>query len=177
MKIMALDVATVTGFAVGTVGEVPISGALRFAERGAPPVRVWFKAMVWMHEQLKVHQPDVVYMEGAINSASLGGKSNPSTFILLNGLQAVLSTVVEARLPVSAKTIAVSTVRKRFLGKGNLRSEDAKPMAKAKCIELGWVDDEATFDQCDALGVWAAACEIEHSLNPKRAIKAQAVEA
>lgn len=163
MKVMALDVASVTGFAVGRIGEVPVSGALRFAERGAPPARVWFKAMMWMNDQLKVHRPDVVYMEGAINSASLGGKSNPATFVLLNGLQAVLATVVESRLPVSAKTIAVSTVRKRFLGRGNLRSEDAKPMAKARCIELGWVDHDATFDQCDALGVWAAACEIEQA--------------
>lgn len=163
MKVLALDVATVTGWAVGEIGGKPLSGALRFAEKGASHYRVCFKAQVWLHQQIKLHRPDVVYMEGAINSASLGGKSNPSTFILLNGLQTVLGVTVEACLPVSAKTIAVSTVRKRFLGRGNLRSEDAKPMVKARCIELGWVDEDATFDRCDALAVWAAACEIEQS--------------
>ncbi|WMT90120.1 hypothetical protein [Pelagibacterium sp. H642] len=163
MKVMALDVATVTGWAVGEIGSKPLSGALRFAGKGTAHPRLWLKAMIWMHDQLKIHRPDVVYMEAAINSASLEGKSNPTTFVLLNGLQAVLATAVESRLPVSAKTIKVNTVRKHFLGAGNIPGKVAKPMAKAKCIELGWVDDDASFDRCDALAVWAAACEIEQA--------------
>lgn len=157
--ILALDVATVTGWAYGTVGRPVSSGSLRFGP--ATPTcdeDVFYAAMVWLNDQLGTLRPNVVAIEAPIQSAAAGGRSNPKTMGRLIGLQAVLRTVVRARLPSVARLVNVQSARKSFIGSGNLPGEEAKRRVRARCLELGWVDAAAaSFDRCDALCVFAKA--------------------
>ena len=63
-----------------------------------------------------------------------------------------------------------STIRKHFIGKGNMRSEEAKPAVFRKCVALGWVnpnvDTDLSHDRSDACAGWSWA---EAKLAPKLA--------
>lgn len=157
-SVLALDVATVTGYAFGPIGEPQLCDALRFGHRDACDEDVWFPAMCFLTDRLNVLQPDVVAIEAPINSLVAGGTNARTTQRLL-GLQAVLRTVVRAKRPNLAQLINVQSARKFFIGHGNLPGEEAKRRVRAKCIELGWLTEEdATYDKADALCVYAKAC-------------------
>lgn len=159
-SILALDVATVTGFAFGSLagGRPTVSGHTRFGAVGEDDARVWKKSLIWLSQQIGVLSPDVVAIEAPITSASPAGGSNAATMGRLIGLQAVLRTVVEIKLPVSAKLIHVQSARKLFIGAGNLPGAEAKKRVQARCIELGWLSaEDAQPDRCDAMCVWAKA--------------------
>lgn len=160
ISLLALDVATVTGWSFGRIadGRPSLSGSLRFGEKGADDARVWAKALIWLTEQLGVLSPDVVAIEAPINSANPAGGSNAATMGRLIGLQAVLRTVVEIKLPVSAKLVHVQSARKLFIGAGNLPGAEAKARVQARCIELNWISaEDAQPDRCDSMCVWAKA--------------------
>lgn len=158
-SILALDVASVTGWCFGVPGSAPTaSGSLRFAEQGADDPRVWSKAMVWLTQQINGLSPSIVYIEAPITSASPAGGSNAATMSRLIGLQAVLRAVVELKLPVSAKLVHVQSARKLFIGAGNLPGKIAKERVQQRCIDLGWIaPEDAQPDRCDAMCVWAFA--------------------
>lgn len=159
MKILlALDVATVTGFAWGPVDGTPKADCIRFGGKDPLDDDVWVAGMKWLHNFLKVVQPDVVALEAPIMSSAPAGGSNPHTQLRLTGLQAVLRTVVAVNLPRPAKLVHVQSARKFFIGHGNLRGQEAKSRVKRRCIDIGWITEEdATYDKCDALCVWAKA--------------------
>ncbi len=157
-NLLALDVATVTGFAHGRLNATPKADCIRFAKTGATDDEVWCQALRWLHDLLKVIRPDVVALEAPIMTGRTHDGSNPQTQMRLFGLQAVLRTVVAINLPRPAKLIHVQSARKFFIGHGNLPGAEAKQRVKRRSIELGWVsEDEATYDKCDALCVWAKA--------------------
>lgn len=162
-SLLALDVSSVaTGWAFGRPGDVPVSGVHRFASKGATPDEIWLAALRWMTDQMNVRNPDVVAIEAAIMTSSFAEdgrpKTNPQTQGILWGLQAVLRTVVKAKRPGAAKLVNVSSARKFFTGRGTYPRDQAKPAVKRRCIELGWLTpDDATYDRCDALCIWAKA--------------------
>ena len=157
-SLLALDVATVTGFAFGEIGQVPKADSIRFGSKNATDDECWGAATRWLVDFLKVFTPDVVALEAPIMSSSAAGGTNPHTQMRLLGLQAVLRNVVALRLPRPAKLVHVQSARKLFIGHGNLRGEEAKKRVKQRCIELGWLTPEgATYDKADALCVFAKA--------------------
>jgi hypothetical protein len=162
-RLLALDVATTTGYAWGNIGEQPRAEAIRFAPEGSSADVVWAKALQWLHDWLKVDRPDIVALEAPIMSSAPAGGSNPHTQLMLSGLQAVLRTVIQINLSRPAKLIHVQSARKFFIGRGNMPGEQAKREVKRRCIDLGWLPIEAKgFDRSDALCVWAkAAAEID----------------
>ena len=167
-KLLALDVATNTGFAFGEVAADtrPLSGVIRFGAKGCVDDDSWRAALVWLHDQIKVLAPDVVAIEAPIMSSQAAGGTNAQTMVRLLGLQAVLRTVVAVNLPVAAKLIHVQSARKAFIGRGNLPGAEAKRLVRQKCIDLGWLtEDSATFDKADAMCVWAkAASDLDPSI-------------
>lgn len=159
--LLALDVATTTGWSFGPVAtdaRPSGSGHIRFGREGADDAETWKRALIWLTEQIGILNPSVVALEAPINSASPAGGSNAQTLGRLIGLQAVLRTVVEIKLPTSAKLIHVQSARKLFIGKGNLPGKAAKKLVQQRCIDLGWLGaDEAQADRADAMCVWAKA--------------------
>jgi hypothetical protein len=161
-SVLALDVSVVaTGWAFGPVGGRPVSGVIRFAPPGVSDDSVWFAALRWMTEQMTVMKPDAVAIEAAIMASAPGegASTNPHTQGLLWGLQAVLRTVVKARLGRPAQIVNVGSARKAFTGRGSYPKGTAKGVVQQLCIDLGWLSiEDATFDRADALCVWAKAC-------------------
>lgn len=160
--VLALDVATVTGWAFGPIipGQGPsVSGYHRFGREGADDPRIWSAALVWLNQMIALHNPTLVALEAPINSASAGGGSNAGTMVRLIGLQAILRAVTELKLPVSARLVAVQSARKLFIGHGNLPSKEAKASVQARCLELGWLTEYTMQpDRADACALWAKAC-------------------
>lgn len=156
--LLTLDVATTTGFAWGELGAIPKAGAITFTKKGVEPIDddVWLAALRWLHPLLGTIQPDVVALEAPIMSSAPAGGSNPHTQLRLSGLQAVMRTVIASALPSPARLVSVQTVRKYFIGQGNLKGDIAKKLVKARCIELGWLEPGLTgYDRSDAQAVWA----------------------
>lgn len=160
--LLSLDIATTTGWAFGLVGEgrkPTKSGVVCF--QGSSTVKVCADALVWANKLLAELQPDEVVIEAPFLSSSAGGFSSASTMQRLIGLQANISTVVYLKFRDEPQNMAVSTVRKNFLGTGKVPRQTGKPLVHSRCCELGWADDETGFDETDALALWAArACQI-----------------
>lgn len=156
--LLALDVATTTGFAWGPIDGVPKADCIRFGGKDPLDDDVWVAALRWLHDFIKTLQPDVIALEAPIMSSSPAGGSNPRTQLRLVGLQAVLRTVVMVHMPRPAKLVHVQSARKFFIGHGNKPGAEAKQLVKRRCVDLGWISEEAaTFDKCDAMCVWAKA--------------------
>lgn len=155
-SILALDVAMNCGWAFGFPDARPRSGVIRFADKGATEDEVWFGALKWLNSQIAVLNPDIVVMEAPFFSSAAGGQSNAKTMSILLGLQAVLRTVVKARMPGRAQLVASSSARKTFTGRGVYPAGEAKPAVQRECVARGWIAaEDVQPDRCDALALWA----------------------
>lgn len=163
--VLALDVSSVaTGWAVGPCGQPPLTGEHRFAPKGSLDDEIWYAAMKWMTDMMKVHDPDVVAIEAAILASRFDDETgkpqtNPRTQGQLWGLQAVIRTVVKAIRPSPAKLINVSSARKFFTGRGTYSKGEAKTAVRRRAIEVGWLTFEnASEGRADACCIFAKAC-------------------
>lgn len=157
-SILSLDISkSACGWAYGFPGDVPTSGVVQFGKPGATEDEVWVAALKWLNLNLGVMSPDIVAIEAAIMSSApgQGGFTNPQSQMLLWGLQAVMRTVVKARMPGRAMLVNVSSARKVFTGKGQYSKGEAKGAVQAECRSRGWLDIENMDpDRADALCVW-----------------------
>ena len=155
-SILALDVsARCTGWAYGVPGDKPTSGYVSWQHGGDTEDEVFVRALKWLNTQLAVLNPDIVAIEAPFVSSGAGGQSNAKTMGMLLGLQAVLRTVVKARMPGRAVLVASSTARKTFTGRGVYPAGEAKPAVQAECVARGWIDPaDVQPDRCDALCLW-----------------------
>lgn len=177
-SILALDVSkTATGWAFGLPGEVPTSGIATFGSPTHTDDEVWRNGMVWLNERISFFQPKIIAIEAAIMSSApgQGGFTNPKSQALLVGLQAVLRTVVKARLPGAAMLIAASTARKTFTGKGTYAKGEAKDAVMMECRRRGWLTIENLQpDRADAICLWTHVAALQlpelafHSSKPRR---------
>lgn len=151
--ILAIDAATVTGWAFGAIGSKPLGGAVRLGGEDTCDEDVWFDGMKFMNDRLGALNPDVV----AIEAPMQGGKSSQSAIGRLLGLQAILRTVVRARRPNLAKLVHVQSARKFFIGRGDYGGQEAKARVQRRCVDLGWATWDDGHDFTDALCVWAKA--------------------
>ncbi|GIT90131.1 hypothetical protein JANAI62_03860 [Jannaschia pagri] len=155
MRVVALDIATQTGIAVGDVGGDPRAWSVDLGKgdeaRGA-------KLLGVVDRLLRDERPDLVVVE-----APIGG---PNASHLLIGLAFVAKSVCKAR-GVHADSVHISSVRKHFLGSvPTTRGQSAKNKADAKkaikqmvvhrCRLLGW--DVPDHDAADAAACWDFAC-------------------
>lgn len=156
-EILALDIATRTGFAFGRPGELPRSGSIRLAPPGSSNGAIGRGMMRWLADFLKVSQPDVIYYEVPLDPRHMGRKTTFKTARILLGLPFLVETISEARGVYKLREAGVQDVRKHFCG--NARPKDKKQAVLARCRQLGWQpeDDNAA----DALALWDFACAKE----------------
>lgn len=171
-SILALDISkSALGWAFGEPGGKPISGVHQLGSVDATEDDVWRSGMVWLNTQMSVLQPGEVAMEAAILTSG-GGFTNPKSQVLLLGLQAVMRTVIKARMPGRAVLVASSTARKVLTGRGTFPAGEAKEAVQAECLRRGWLDAESLqADKADALAVWCARAAVqlpELAFNPPR---------
>lgn len=143
MRVLALDLATVTGWASVEMGGEPTSGAHRFASPGADQALLFGNALVFFKDAITVHRPDRVVFEAPLGIAMVG-RSNRQTLEITMGLPAILMAVCN-RMQVQVRQASLSEVRSHFIGTTRLKSAEAKKAVQDRCRLLGWsfVDDNA----------------------------------
>ena len=157
MRILALDIATQTGIAIGNSGEVPESWSVDLGKGRSEGAR-FSKSLSLTHCLIRDHSPDLIAVEAAI-----GG---PNTSHFLVGLLAcVRGCAFNRGIPV--EVCSIGGIRKHFLGK-NLTVRDYPGMTKAqartqiksevmkRCKLLGW--EAADDDAADAAALFDFAC-------------------
>lgn len=152
MKILAMDVATNLGLAVGVSGSQPKAWSVSLGKAGEDAR--FSKILAVTAALLSEHQPDLVAIE-----APIGGKTKSDYLI---GLAACARGVCFNR-SVRVEVCNIATVRKHFLGKHftakhfpgktpAAAKQAIKVQVIARCGLLGWhVEDH---DAADAAAIW-----------------------
>lgn len=156
-SILALDIASRTGWAFGRPGEYPLSGSVRLAPPGASNGAIGRGMLRWLTDFITVSKPDILYYEVPLDPRHMGSKTTFKTARILLGLPFLVETIAEARGIYRLREAGVQDVRKHFCG--TPRPKDKKAAVLARCRQLRWdpVDDNAA----DALALWDFACAIE----------------
>jgi Holliday junction resolvasome RuvABC endonuclease subunit len=154
-SILALDLATVSGWAAGPPGSVPVSGSLRIGRKGSSLIRFLDAADVWLHDIIAVHRPTLLVIEAAFISPHRTSRDVAARLTTLSGLAQLQA--FRAGLDESAICEASSTeVAKFFTGHGRLgNSDEKKELVMRRCKALGW--EPADYDEADALALWRFA--------------------
>ena len=175
MIILALDIATKTGWAVydtskppsairvgviATSGETHEQKAALLAQKLVDLIKAEKPQVVWIEEPVRNVMPQKRVRKDAFGEHE-ESTINAGTALLVNQLTgAAIAIVAGMRLPWG--TVASGTWRKTFLGFGRQRGwtrKDWKNAAREKCGQLGIV--VTNDDQADAVGVAFAAAGIE----------------
>ena len=162
VSIMALDLATTTGWAIGKPGSAPLHGSVKF---GASSHEATFaKAFEWMTEKCVFHRPQIVIWEAPLATMFRRGKTTVNTTTVLYGLPAVIGAAAYRRGIYDLRKADTKDVRQHFIG-SNPKREKAKPMVVKQCQRLGWqVTDD---NEADALATWHYMCSL---IEPKLAM-------
>ena len=159
-RVLALDVATTTGFAIGplqpsrTAVEVaaghvfarPVSGEKALPTGlGIGPTMARFVA--WLHDLICVERPGIVVFEAPF----VRGKDATR---LLFGLSAAVEMVVADEQVSRVYEVDAPTVRKHFCANGRATKADVL----AACAALGWDISGKRDNEADALAVYDYAC-------------------
>ncbi len=164
-KVLALDLATMTGWAVGEPGTAPRFGSMRFAREGHSMAAHFAGCMQWLADFNAVERPRLIVFEAPIPPVFKLGKTNMDTTRWLIGLCSVVEATLYGK-GFDVREASVSDVRRFFLGTGNIKRDDAKIATKRRCRELGWMvgDDNAA----DACALWLYQCAL---LDPNLAVR------
>jgi hypothetical protein len=152
-SVLALDLATVTGWAWGQPGSLPKFGHERFAKQGEPRPVAYRKFRLWLDLFCSARRPDLIVFESPAVPSFMGGKTNIETIRLLMGLAEHLEEWAWEKFELREATTA--QVRAHFIGR-NLRSNVAKPLVMARCRERGWMVE--TTDEADACALFSYQC-------------------
>jgi len=157
--IVALDIATNTGIAVGEPGSVPLLWSENLGKQASEEAR--FSKALWLTNRLvKEHEPEFLAVEAAI-----GGRD--ASHYLIGLLACVRGCAHNRGVPV--KVYHRSSILKHFVGKA-LTSRDFPGLNKARakaaikqtvvdrCRLLGW--EVADDDAADAGALWDYACAL-----------------
>lgn len=147
--ILALDIATQCGWALGKPGEEPRCGSVRLLGNGASDGSMLAAMSDWLHGQFVTHKPFCVAYE-----APLPQQSNMNQAKLALRLSGIVELLCWRRR-IECRDVHVKSVRAAVIGNGNCK----KPDVAAWVVSMGWTlpmrDGDVDFDACDAAAVWA----------------------
>ena len=147
MKVLTLDLATKTGFAVGDIsnGDRPVSGVQQLPSTGNDIGRFLFALDKWLSDLVTVHNPDLIVFEAPLFLA--GGKSNITTARKLMCL-AGMTEYICTKHKIRCAECNVSTIKKYFTGNGRAQKHDM--INKCRAIGLSPRDD----NEADAIAIY-----------------------
>jgi len=152
MKIMALDIATITGFAIGNAGSIPASGSVRLKRRGEGPEVAAFNMLAFLRDRFVLDKPDLVCIEHYLNPVAQ--KSADAVILQLQcfGVAVAMCQAYDVRMEAPH----AATIRKHFAGraKAGERSE-TKRMVLNRAQALGYIPRDCSDDnRADAVAAW-----------------------
>ena len=160
MKVLALDLASKCGVAVGDPNTIPLCFTEVLGETGTHHGARFAQALRMMNRLIKTYEPGLIVLEAPMKIA----RGNKNIEEVLMGLRACVMGIAHMH-HIPFEQHDVKTIRKHFIGNGSLKRADAKAATIARCGQLGWKvknDDEA-----DAAALWDYACSRQsrsHSL-------------
>lgn len=152
--ILALDIATVTGWALGSLDCEPEAGRFRLPKTGDDIGRFVNAYRDWLVEMIDRHSPSRVVYESPLTTP--GPQTNMMTLRKLGGLT-VMTESVAVDMAVECKEANLSTIRKHFVGRGRAPKDvkDGRKWFKAavmdRCQVKGW--HPADDNEADALAL------------------------
>jgi crossover junction endodeoxyribonuclease RuvC len=154
--VLALDLASVSGWACGEPGGEPVHGSHRFASPGASHEAIFAKAMEWAETKIAFHRPRLIVWEAPL-AGFKGGKTTVDVSAVLFGLPAIFGAVAYQHGIYDCRKAETSAVRNHFIGSNPKRAK-AKPLVMETCRRMGWeVEDD---NEADALAVWSYMCSL-----------------
>jgi hypothetical protein len=166
-EILAIDLATMTGFARGRVGELPVAGSILFGARGATNNAVFGNALAWISKLLEPQpRPDLVIMEAMLPPDAMKNHTSRAVRDRLAGLHGVIRGVAYLRGIGEIAEAQVGDVRGHFIFDRQAKREFAKRETLQQCEMMGW--QAANDHEADALALWSYACAL---IDPAHALK------
>jgi Holliday junction resolvasome RuvABC endonuclease subunit len=155
-RILALDIATTTGYAVDKPGggDTPLSGSFRCSHFDNDVGDAYVEFEQHLVELIGVHKPDVLVFEAPL--VLVGGdrstvKTNQQTARKLFGLAAI-AELIGARSHLRVFECDVSAVRSHFLGRARFHKNEVKQAVMRRCQQLGYSPNG--YDAADGCAVW-----------------------
>lgn len=146
-----------SGFAEARPGEIPRFSHLPFGREDDDFFDADARAIGWIAERLYL-EPDLtqvrLVLEAPLERDSTGG-SNVQTILQAYALCKVIGGFARRR-GVMVITGNVKTVRKAFLGRGDIPGNEAKRQAKRMCEAIGWRPPNLDCADAGALLWWAS---------------------
>lgn len=162
--ILALDIATVTGWARGRIDQTPRSGSHRFGTLHDGHNEVFAAALQWFGRFLATSPvPDLLIIESLLPPEAMLNRTSRQVRDRLAGLHGVIRAQAKSAGIGEIAEARVGDVRAHFIGVRHARRVIAKRDTVEKCRSLGWpcADDNAG----DALALWHfAASQIDPRL-------------
>jgi hypothetical protein len=167
LDVLALDVATTTGYARGLVGGIPIAGSVKFGGRSNNPNDVFSDAMHWIEQKLDQQpRPDILIIESLLPGNAKRGFTSKAVHDRLAGLHGIVRAVAGDKGIPQVCEAAVGDVRQHFIGDRHCKSAKAKNETLLQCRALGWPASD--HDAADALATWSFACSL---IDPRLALR------
>ncbi len=164
--IWALDIATVTGFAIGRANERPKAHSVRFAPVGSTSDTLFGACLEWFSDTLEREpNPDILAIEDLLPPTARLGTTNTGVQHKLAGFHGIVRGLARhAQIP-EVISASVLDVRQHFIQERTLKREAAKRAVYERCKMLGWTasDDNAA----DALALWSYTAGL---INPASAL-------
>lgn len=156
MNILAFDLATVTGWSMGMLGDhVPAFGSIRFGARDCSNEARFAHALQWTSDFLKRHKVDLITYEAPLHFALRRGKSKAGNDEVAFGLAAIVQAVAHLRGVYDIRAEATADVRRFFIG-NNPKRQIAKRETVGFCRRLGLqVEND---NEADAIALWHYQC-------------------
>jgi hypothetical protein len=156
IEILALDLATVTGWARGAPGDIPRCGTVRFASgEGASNNAIFANALTWCSTFLKQEpRPVSIILEAMLPPQAMKGETNRKTRDLLAGLHGIVRAVAHCRGIYEISDVSVLAVRRHFCGDQQAKKHDVIE----RCQLFGW--DVGNHNAADAAACWHFACSL-----------------
>jgi len=154
--IFALDLATRTGFAVGTAGSMPRSGAMILKAKGDDQSVAFGNLIAWLNSEWSKERPDLVVFEAPLHLGGFQMTGNSEASVMnAYGMRAVTMGLCN-RFGLPFEKVYAQTVRKHFLGRANAGNrKDTKAAVVLRAQLLGYIPricmDE---DRSDACAIW-----------------------
>lgn len=151
--ILALDIASVMGWAEGLPGERPVSGSVRLGPPGSSHAERYGALLGWIGARLTTFSYRLVIFEAPLDPRWKGAMTNGNTTRLLIGLPAIVEAVAQQTGHGGHRLREATSgdVRRHMLG-CRPKAADAKQMVIAKVREMGF--PTASHDEADAILLW-----------------------
>lgn len=158
--ILALDIASTSGWAFGSAGDAPRFGTYRAPSSGDDLGRFGYAYLQWLTGKLRELQPKEIVFEANI----LPRETNITTLKKLYGL-AFVTEIAALSEGIPCSEITAGEWRRAFLGQHYPRKatrDELKRAVVTACRQMGW--EPNSTDDADAIGIWyVATC----ARNPK----------